>query len=483
MEKITALEKAGMQLEPGMSERTTLAEKVNTYINQFVEELPQKPGYTKKNIGRLRALKLREEGGQLDELLDILGEEMDNDGINSASGRHMGYIPGGGLWTSALADMLAAATNRYAGIAFSSPAAVEIENQMIRWLCEVAGYPATAHGNLTSGGSIANLVAIQTVRDHYHIHSGNVKKAVIYYSEQAHHCIYKALHMTGLHEAVIRTIGLNDRFQLDVHALQLQMEADVEAGLQPLLVVGTAGTTHTGAVDPLEEIAALCKQYHAWFHVDAAYGGFFLLVNDMKDKLKGIALSDSVVMDPHKTLFTPYGSGVVLIKNRKALLATYSHTAAYMQDASGLEDIDPADAGPELSRHFRGLRMWLPLHLHGIAPFRANLEEKILLCRHFHEQIGAMGFETGPAPDLSVAIFRCPDDPGNQQTEQLIQALHEDGRVFFSTTLINRKLWIRCAVVSFRTHLREIKLALSMVKEAMEAIQLGVKKYSETFSG
>jgi glutamate/tyrosine decarboxylase-like PLP-dependent enzyme len=147
-----------------------------------------------------------------------------------------------------------------------------------------------------------------------------------------------------------------------------------------------------------------------------------------------------------------------------------------MKDAYGLEEIDPADTGPELTRHFRGMRMWLPLHLHGLAPFKANLEEKLLLCRYFHEQIGKMGFETGSYPDLSVAIFRIADDPDNDLNEQLIKALHEDGRVFFSSTVISGKRWIRCAVVSFRTHLNEIKLALSMIKEISDALSKKVKR-------
>ena len=466
MKRIEQLEQAACGLEPDPAQRNELSAKAVAYVDQFVESLPHLPGFSTGNINKLKALEIGEEAKPLDQLLDILKEEVDAVGINSASGKHMGYIPGGGLWTSALADMLAAGANRYAGIAYSSPGAVEIENQMIRWLTELVGYPSTAHGNLTSGGSMANMVAIKAARDFHQVNAANVKTAVIYFTAHTHHCIYKALHITGLHEAVLRPIALNEQYQMDHLDLQRQIESDIAEGLRPFLVVATAGTTDTGAIDPLDQIAVLSKRHNMWFHVDAAYGGFFILVDEIRKRFKGIEQADSLVMDPHKTLFIPYGSGVVLVKDKQTLLASFSHKATtYMKDAYGLEEIDPSDAGPELTRHFRGLRMWLPLHLHGLAPFKANLEEKLLLCRYFYEQIGNMGFETGPAPDLSVAIFRCADDDDNHKSEQLINALHQDGRVFFSSTTINGKLWIRCAVVSFRTHLATINLALTMIKE------------------
>jgi aromatic-L-amino-acid/L-tryptophan decarboxylase len=470
MNKIQQLERSARDLEPDSTRRNKLSEKATAYVTRFIGSLARSPGFKKGTLTNLASLQIIEEAKPIEELLFILEHEVDNIGINSASGKHMGYIPGGGLWTSALADMLAATANRYAGVGYSSPGAVEIENQMIRWLAAITGYGPGAHGNLTSGGSIANLIAIKAARDSHQINSSNVKSAVVYFTTQVHHCIHKALHMTGLHEAVMRPIALNEHYQMNTRALQKQIEADIESGLRPFLVVATAGTTDTGAVDPLLEIGLLCKKYKIWFHVDAAYGGFFILVDEIKEKFKGIELSDSLVMDPHKTLFIPYGSGVVLVRDREVLLSSNSQKASYMKDAYGRDDIDPADTGPELSRHFRGLRMWLPLHLHGLSPFKASLEEKLLLCRYFHERVVAMGFETGPFPELSVAIFRIAGDPDNRLNEAFITAIHDDGRVFFSSTVLNDKLWVRCAVVSFRTHLREIELALTMVKENHEKV-------------
>jgi aromatic-L-amino-acid decarboxylase len=472
LNQIEELEETARSLEPDSSERKKIIEQAAGYIDQFINTLPASKTYIKGECENLKAMEIDSKGKPLGRLLDILHEEVDRVGLNSASGCQLGYIPAGGIWASSIADMLAAATNRYAGVYYACPGGVIIENQLIRWFCSVVGYPVTAHGNLASGGSIANLIAIQTARDSFKINSTNVKQSVIYFTEQTHHCIHKALLTTGLHEAVHRLIPLNPDFQMDVEALKQVIEEDKKAGLQPFIVIATAGTTDTGAIDPLDSIADVCSENKVWFHVDAAYGGFFMLVDEMKAKFKGIEKSDSLVIDPHKGMFIPYGSGVVLIKDAAALLASYSHHASYMQDAYGsYDEISPSDCSPELSKHFRGLRMWLPLHLHGLDTFKANLLEKILLCRYFHEEIKEMGFETGPFPELSVTLFRLPGKDGDDLNQKLLDSLHDDGRCFFSSTIINGKLWIRCAVLSFRTHLQEINLALKMIKENVEIIQ------------
>jgi aromatic-L-amino-acid/L-tryptophan decarboxylase len=470
IEELAALESVAKQLEPDVTERATLSSRAFNYANDFINSLGQAPGFSEATNDCLRSMHVKEEPAPMEQLFEILRTEVDDGGINSASGRDMGYIPNGGLYTSAIADFLAAATNRFSGMAYSSPGAVEIENQVIRWAASLVGFSPSAHGNLTSGGSIANLIAVKTARDFHRISSTNIKTSVVYFTRQVHHCIFKALDTTGLSEVVQRTIPVDHHFRMDTTALFNQLQADSEAGLTPFMVIASAGTTNTGAIDPLNEIAGLSKQFNAWFHVDAAYGGFFMLVDEMRYKFRGIEKANSIVMDPHKTLFVPYGSGLVLVRNRRALLDSHSHQAAYLEDAYTSDVIDPADTGPELSRHSRGLRIWLPLHLHGLAPFRANLAEKILLCRLFQSEARKMGFETGPEPDLSVAIFRLPDDPRNHKNEKFLRKLHQDGKIFFSSTTIDGCLWIRCAIVSFRTHLQEVLEALQMIRRIGDSV-------------
>ena len=470
LQEIIRLENISRALDPVEAIRIDTWEKGFKYANNFLNTLPQLPGFGKSEFQQLSSMHIEENAKPIESLIDVLSNEIDIAGINSASGKHLGFIPGGGLWASALADFLGDITNKYAGIAFSSPGSVKIENQVIRWLTSIIGYSAQAFGHLTSGGSIANLIAIKAARDYHGINSINVRTSVIYYGQQSHHSVYKALHTTGLYEAVQRMIPLTDNYRIDIVKLEQQMTEDKAAGLKPFLVVASAGTTDTGAVDPLDAIADISERFGTWFHVDAAYGGFFMLVDEIKKRLKGIERSDSVVLDPHKTLFMPFGSGAVLLKDGNKLLASNSSKASYLMNTEGVEEVSPADTGLELTRPNRGLRMWLPLQLHGLAPFKACLQEKLLLIRYFYEEIKKQGFETGPFPDLTIVIFRYPDDYDNQVNQRLIEAIHADGRVFLSSTRIGGKLWLRCAVVSHRTHLEEINLTLKMIQENIDKI-------------
>jgi len=380
----------------------------------------------------------------------------------------LGYIPGGGLYASSLGDFLADVTNRYAGVFFASPGAVRMENMLLDWMAGLAGYPKeTAGGNLTSGGSIANLMGVVTARDAQGIRARDVERAVIYATEQAHHSVTKAIRLAGLAEAVLRLVPLDERYRMRADALERAIAEDRAAGLHPFLAIASAGTTDTGVVDPIEAIAALCEKKNLWLHVDAAYGGFFVLCDLGRSAIGRLDGSHSLVMDPHKTLFLPYGSGAILVRDRGKLLGSHHYTANYMQDAlSATDELSPAELSPELTKHFRGLRLWMPLLLHGLAPFRAALEEKLLLARYFHERISERpGFEVGPYPDLSVVTFRYRPANGDADAfnKKLVEAIHRDGRVFLSSTVLDGRFTLRLAVVSFRVHLETIDLALEIL--------------------
>lgn len=473
IEKIQRLEAIARTLDPPATHRRQIWQQTQDYVEDFLHALPQKKAYQQADCPRLSQLEIQEAARPLSKLLEIMEQEVDHAGINSTAGQHLGYIPGGALWASALGDLLAAVSNRYVGIFFASPGGVLLENQLIRWLCNLVGFPATAHGNLSSGGSIASLIALTTAREQRGLRSDTIQKSVIYFTAQMHHCINKAIHIAGLTECIQRIIPVNDAFQMDTALLRKQIEEDLEAGLTPFLTIATAGTTDTGAIDPLAEIATISQEFNTWYHIDAAYGGFFLLVDEMQAQLKAMDQADSLVMDPHKGLFLPFGTGVVLIKNGQALIDAHTHQANYMIDAYGFDEISPADCGPELTKHFRGLRMWLPLHLHGLGAFRACLEEKLNLCRYFHREIQQLGFEVGPPPALSVTLFRYPTADPNTFNKELVKAIHQDGRYFLSSTLIDGDVWIRCAVLNFRTHLAEIQGALGMIKDCLRALGHG----------
>jgi glutamate/tyrosine decarboxylase-like PLP-dependent enzyme len=478
-ERIEKLEKEARKLEPSSERRIEWDSAVHNYGHGYVDGLEEGKAYcfSEKQGAGILDLELDGKPKAMNELLGLLGRELPTAGLNPASGGHLGYIPGGGIYPAALGDYLAAVTNEYAGIFFAGPAAVRLENMLIRWMGDMVGYPKEALGNLTSGGSIANLIAFVTARDAKGITSERVRSSVIYLTEQVHHCVHKAIRIGGLAETIVRTVPMDARFRMDAPALAKLVAEDRANGLKPFLVVASAGTTDTGAMDPLNAIAGICEQHDLWFHVDAAYGGFFLLAQvevpgggTIRDTFLGIERSDSLAIDPHKGLFLPYGLGAVLIRDVEAQLKSHYYRANYMQDTfSSDQEWSPADLSPELTRHWRGLRMWLPLQLFGIAPFKAALEEKIWLCRYFYEQIEKLGFEVGPYPDLSVCIYRFVPNEGdaNAFNAALVERVQRDGRVFVSSTTINGVYWIRLAVLCFRTHWKQIEILLGILRDGV----------------
>ena len=470
IEKILELEKIGRELDPSPELRKAARDGVVDYTDKFIDTIESIPAFINERESSkvLSNLSVSENPKPLTDVLNTLEKGLDISGLNPASGGHLGYIPGGGLYYSALGDYWADITNRYAGIFFAGPGAVRMENSLIRWVAELVGYPSDCVGNLASGGSIANLSAIVAARDHQKISSEKVKRAVIYASSQAHHCILKAIRISGLTECIIRIIPLDENYRIKPDALETLIAEDLKQNLIPFLVIASAGTTDVGAVDPLERIGKIAKKHNLWYHVDAAYGGFFLLTEHCKQILKGIELSDSVVMDPHKGLFVPYGLGMVLVKNKEAVMTSQYYRANYMQDTVGAdEELSPADLSPELTKHFRGLRMWLPMQLLGLKPFRACLEEKLLLTRYFYAEVKKLGFETGPYPDLSVTSYRYIPKKGdaNAFNKKLMDEIVEDGRVFISSTTLEGKFMLRLAVLSFRTHLSTINILLDLLRE------------------
>ncbi len=468
--KIQALEKIARKLEPSVREREQVRKNVIAYTEEFLNKIEKTKTYnvsSEKGVGLLSS-PISESPIDIKEAIELIRRHVDFPGLNPASGGHLGYIPGGGIYYSALGDYLADITNRFAGVFFASPGAVRMENMLVRWLAGILGYPENAGGNLTSGGSIANLIAIVTARDTMNVKTRNTRRSVIYLSRQVHHSVDKAIRIAGLKEAIVRYVPLDECFRMIPSELERQIVADKKRKLNPVLVIASAGTTDVGAIDPLVEIGEIARRHHLWYHVDAAYGGFFILTKEGKEKLRGIEASDSVVIDPHKGLFLPYGLGVVLVKDRKKLHASHYYLANYMQDAIETdEEPSPAELSPELTKHFRGMRLWLPLKLLGIKPFRACLEEKLLLAKYFYKEIRKLGFETGPEPELSVVTYRYVPKKGdaNRFNKRLLEEVLKDGRVFISSTMLNGKFTLRFACLAFRTHLSTVDLLLQILKE------------------
>ena len=471
-ERLLKLEQLATQLEPSSNVRAEVRDRVVDYSEDFLDHIDKLKTYESfggKGEGLLES-PISEEGIPIDAALDLIRKNVDTPGLNPASGGHLAYIPGGGIYYSALGDYLADVFNRYAGVFYASPGAVRMENMLIRWMCDLVGFPPESGGNLTTSGSLANLIAIVAGRDSKGVRSADIPRSVIYLSRQTHHSVDKAIRVAGLGECIIRFIDLDDSYRMVASDLADKVAVDREAGLLPIMVIASAGTTDVGAIDPLPAIGSIAKENHLWFHVDAAYGGFFVLTDEGREKLRGMELADSLIIDPHKGLFLPYGLGVVLVRNIEDLKRSYGFSANYMQDAFAAPDeISPAEVSPELTKHFRGLRLWLPLKLHGLAPFRACLEEKLLLAKYFYAEVQKLGFESDLEPELSVVTYRFVPEVGDPDefNKRILSHVIEDGRVFISSTVLNGKFTLRFACLAFRTHLTTVDTLLEILKEAV----------------
>jgi aromatic-L-amino-acid decarboxylase len=477
LDRLRVLEPMTQPLEPNAQERAALSRAAVAHAESFLSWLESAPAFCPDDgfATALAAAPIGREPIGLERALSLIRDHVDGKAQNPTAAGFFAYIPVGSTYLGVLGEFLAAASNQYSGGFHGSPGAVRVENQVLRWLASVVGYPATAAGNLASGGSMANLSAIVVAREAAGLKPPDVGRAVVYLTEQTHHCVVKGLRVAGLGECVLRRIPIDERFRMIPSALDASMTEDARAGRIPWLVVATAGTTDTGAVDPLESIADIAARHKAWFHCDAAYGGPFALCSEGKRILRGIERSDSVVLDPHKGLFVPFGVGAILVKDAAAMRAAYSFEANYISRAAlHSEEPSPMELSPELSRPFRALRLWLPLQVLGVSPFEAAMEEKLLLARYAHARLSALdGIEVGPEPDLSVVVFRAMPPQGNvdEYNACLERSIQEDGQISLSSTTVKGSRFLRLAVLSPRTHKDAIDQAIETIARKVQELR------------
>jgi len=386
----------------------------------------------------------------------------------SAGPGYLAYMPGGGIYTAALADLLASTLNRYTGKLAPAPALVALEASVLRWLRDLFGFPETGQALLTTGGSLAALTAIVAARTKYA--EGNADRATIYVGEHGHGSLAKAARTAGIRRDHVRIVRSTPDLRLDTTHLRELLAADRRAGLIPVCICAAGGTVSTGTVDDLHAIADVAAGHEVWLHVDAAYGGFFQLTERGRARLAGIERADSVTVDPHKSLFLPFGTGAVVVRSADDLRRAFSEPAAYLQDMRTDLDLPDFDSlGPELSRDFRGLRLWLPLHLHGVAAFRRELDEKLDLARLAYEALASDERLDLPwEPDLSIVTFRLRDADDAAQLE-FLGRINATRRVLLSSTRIDGRVFLRLAILSMRTHEDRIREAIEIIRNAAAA--------------
>lgn len=484
-------------LEPDAGTRGAWMEEVAEQVLELLRTIPERPAKGKvgaegQRLAEAARAPISErplEGG-MTRALELIAASMDA-ALETAGPGYLAYVPGGGLYTAGLADLLADVGNRFTGYAMAAPGWVRLEQDVLDWLAGEFGYGSEARGLLTSGSSMANFTALVTARHHHFGDCGDYSRAVIYTSTQAHHSVAKAARMVGIPAANLRAVAVDELFRLDLRALAEQLEADRHRGLRPFCVVAASGTTNTGAVDPLPGLAELCAREDLWLHVDGAYGGAFVLCASGRARLQGIAAADSLCFDPHKGMFLPYGTGCLLVREGHRLAAAHMGEADYLRDFDPSETPSPAQLGPELSRPFRGLRLWLPLMVHGAQAFRDALEEKLALaqlCADGLERRVAAGapLELVARPQLSTVVFRLRRGEGealadyNQRNAALLAGINDRARAYLSSTLLpvedGAAVSLRVCVMSFRTHRERIEALLEDLDAALASprVQLEV---------
>jgi aromatic-L-amino-acid/L-tryptophan decarboxylase len=454
-------------LEFSVEQMHALAESVVRRCIDHIATLPEQPACGDVDPQRVREVcrAMREPspeaGTALEPLLDSLFSDWIPRSFTAPGPGYLAFIPGGGLFPAALADFLAAATNRYTGVWQAAPALVQLEANALEWLRDWMDFPPDTRGLFTTGGSMATFNAIVCGRERYL--GADIRRGVLYTSDQAHHSILKSAKLAGVMPDRVRVIDSDDRYRMRVDRLADAIAADRRAGLTPFAVVSSAGTTNTGAVDPLDAIADLCAAEQVWHHVDAAYGAFFYLLEEMRGVLAGLPRADSLTLDPHKGMFLPYGTGALLVRDGAALRAAHEATAAYLPAMPHPDDFyDPSQHSPELSRGFPGLRVWLCVKLFGAAAFREAIAEKRALTLDAARRVAALpGIVMDAEPELSLFAFHVTRpgaslDDENAMTRALMERTTRRGRVMVTGASTRGRYLGRVCVLSFRTHAERI---------------------------
>ena len=425
---------------------------------------------------------LPEQGGAAGELVDEARELLFRHSTHAGHPRFWGYVWSSQAPIGALADLLAAGVNPNVGGFALAPMATEIERQTVRWIAELLGCPADAGGLLVSGGNMANFVgflAARRARATWDVRAAGTGagRLVAYCSAETHTWVQKAADMFGLGTAAIRWIEIDDGLRMRVDRLREAIATDREAGAEPFLVVGTAGSVSTGAIDPLEELADLCADEGLWFHVDGAYGGFAACLPEAPADLTALRRADSIAVDPHKWLYTPLEAGCALVRDRQALLDAFSYRPPYYHFAA--DELNYYEYGPQNSRGFRALKVWLGLRQAGRRGYEAMIREDCRLARLAYELAEADDELEAGTHGLSIATFRyAPAGVGADEldalNEELVGRLQRGGEVFLSNAVIGGRYFLRLCVVNFRTTEDDIRAVPEIVK------RVGSDIYSST---
>ncbi|HLN99934.1 MAG TPA: aminotransferase class V-fold PLP-dependent enzyme [Pyrinomonadaceae bacterium] len=468
-----------------------LGRAVTAIITEYAGSLDSRKVTSKASPQELEELfdePLPETGISAGEILGQFVSDVLEHAMQVPSPRYYGQFNPTPLPIGVWADALASALNQNAGAWRNGPTSAMIEARVLRWLCELIGYGPEGFGVLASGGTEANLIALKCARDRAHraavatgLRSAS-GELTVYASEQCHFSIERSLDILGLGRASLRKIDTDENFHIRPEVLQKQIEADRKAGCIPCCIIGVGGTTSTGVIDPLDQLAAMAQENNCWYHVDAAYGGTLAFSRQHRAKLKGIELADSITFDPHKWMFVPFACGAVLVRNGgRVLRDAFDITPEYLNEDRGGADVefDFFRYGQMGTRRFSSLKLWMALKFMGRAGYAAVIERQIELTQYLAERLEELSdFQRVSPVETAVCCFRflpasvikadCAVQDRLQQ--RLQQAIERDGAAWITTTVLNGRRALRVNVNSFLTRRRHIDDLVDLLARTSKAI-------------
>ena len=430
-------------------------------------------------LAKVDSMNIPKKGRSAEEVCQEMTDDIFGNIVRGQHPRSFACVPGPASMVSWMGDVMTSAYNPHAGCMSNAPAAGRIEKKLIRWMCDLAGYPEEAGGLFVSGGSMANLTALTAARDSI-LSFDERPKAVVYMSEQTHSSLTKALLITGFGHHQIRKMPVDSRFRMDVCALEKNIEKDIESGLIPFAVIATAGTTNTGSIDPLKEISSICRKNHMWMHVDGAFGASALVSDKYRRLLQGIELSDSMSWDAHKGLFQTYSCSVVMARNSRNLTGSFYSHPEYLADAMA-EDTDTEfwDMGPELTRPARGLKLWTTLQIMGQDAIGKAVEHGYELAEMAEEKLRkCQDWEVVSGASLGTVNFRYVSDKVRSKDLDRINAaaaaaVTASGYAQVYTTELQGKKVMRLCIINPETTSEDVTETLDRLKNAAEEILRG----------
>jgi glutamate/tyrosine decarboxylase-like PLP-dependent enzyme len=458
-------------LDPSVDEIRDWGNSVIQFMTDYLGNLRDRSVYRHMSSRRIRDRldpALPSKGTDFDGLLKVFREAIVPFSRQNAHPRMFGYVQSPGTPIASFADLLASTLNANLTIWRSAPAPVELERLTIDWIRQILGFHAEAGGLFVSGGSMANLTALAAARQTKQHSSGRLR---MYASTATHFSIVKAAALLGIGRENVQHVAVDECFKIRVDDLVAKITADLEAGYVPFCIIGNAGTVDTGAVDPLAEIREVANRFQLWMHVDGSYGAFAVLAESARKLFAGMEQADSIALDPHKWLYLPVDVGCVIYRDPEIARAAFAHEAEYTRMFG--EEADEAfvcwDYGPELSRRFRALKVWMLLKGVGLDRLSAAIESNLACARHLESTVQASDdFEMAVPVELSIFCFRhVPAQLRSQSpeaidafNERLLVALQRDGSSYLSNTTLGGRFALRGCVLNYRTTLRDMEILL-----------------------